>query len=593
MASAQVGSLPNAPPRDGRPAPPAPAGTGSIRGRIVDAQSGLPVARAHVRLLPLGGGSAPAQVTTDDTGTFSFQTLAAGSYIVDVDRTSYLHARYPEPGKTVRTSNRRLTISDGEAAPAITLPLYRGSVIAGRVVDPNGDPLEYATVQLLALPASGRGRPAQRGGAQTNDIGEFRIAHLEPGRYVLLVVPRNNGARETYVGMSAGRPFNASDQPSEPQPLPTYYPGVPSLGQAQPLTIRRGESSVGLEMAIIESAAAWVRGTVVDTSGAPVGCCGGIQIRPIQSEVPFFGGSGTAIRPDGTFVTSLAPGEYELTATLTPRGVEGPPPPNSQRFGRTTISVGGDLSDVSLVVAPPARISGKLVLDGTSPLPDVTSNPNRPLVVFAGQNDGEICRSGRFDLRPDLTFTIDGIFGTCTPRASGIVSGWTVKSVQYGGKEMLDQRMAFEPSQDLRDVRVVLSDKHTELAVEVNDDGGAPTSDFVALVFSTDRAKWTEGSSSVRLVPGAVPSSSPPRSAASPFASPAAAAVPPQPRKIMNLPDGDYYVVAIDDIATDGWRDAALLEKMVSAATHVTLVDGSPVAISVRRMKLADLVPER
>lgn len=570
VAWAQVGSLQAAPPRDRTPAP-VRTGTASIQGRVVDSQTGVPIARAHVRVIPAPDPS-NALVTTDDSGTFAFRSLAAGSYMLDAEKAPYLAARYPEAGKTVRGMTKRLTLGDGESLPSITIPMSRGSVIAGRVLDANGEALEFANVQLLALPPSGHGRPMQRGGAGTNDLGEFRMAHLDAGKYLVLVVPRNNGVPDLGV---PGDVVAA-------QPLPTFFPGVASVDQAQPITIRRGESVTGLEITIVESFAAVVSGTIVDASGQPVACCGGISVRPIVNDMPLFGGSGAAIRPDGTFRVRLAPGEYELSVNLVPRGVGGPPPPGSERLGRTQISVGADLSNVTIVVGGGAKVSGRVVLDGAGTPPAVPANPNINLVSLASPQDGRMCRAGRLELTPELTFTIDGVFGTCIPRASGNVGGWTVKSIQYRGKEMLDLPVAFEPGQQLRDVRVVLSDKHTELALRVTDDGGAPTRDFVALVFSADRTRWTEGSSSVRMT---FPPPASPRATATADA--------PRPLTMNNLPAGDYFAIAIDDIASDGWQDPGLLEKIAYAATHVSLADGSPAEVSLRRLKLADLVPDR
>lgn len=63
-----------------------------------------------------------------------------------------------------------------------------------------------------------------RGGNQANDLGEFRIPRLEPGRYLLQVRPQ------------PGRFMDDSMLPAEPQPqpIPTYYPGVLAMDQAQP-----------------------------------------------------------------------------------------------------------------------------------------------------------------------------------------------------------------------------------------------------------------------------------------------------------------------------------------------------------------------
>src|SRR5262245_16569535 len=95
--------------------------------------------------------------------------------------------------------------------------------------------------------ASGR-RPLQQNQSSTNDLGEFRLARLEPGNYVLFVAPR----RDAMVGFDEplvdGRP---SDQ-TPAQPLPTYFPSALSLDQAQPIAVARGESISGIEVTLSE-----------------------------------------------------------------------------------------------------------------------------------------------------------------------------------------------------------------------------------------------------------------------------------------------------------------------------------------------------
>jgi hypothetical protein len=82
FATAQV-----APPRD-RPngSPPPLVGTGVIKGRVVDGQSGTAVTRARVRLNYVGPGVQRPTVTTDDSGTFVFSGLPAGSYMLMADK---------------------------------------------------------------------------------------------------------------------------------------------------------------------------------------------------------------------------------------------------------------------------------------------------------------------------------------------------------------------------------------------------------------------------------------------------------------------------------------------------------------------------
>src|SRR5262249_13125934 len=158
-------------------------------------------------------------------------------------------------------------------------------------------------VQVLRLPRTGRGRPQMRGGASSNDLGEFRIARLEPGRYLLLAIPRR-----TFLG-----PFGQPDEPTgEPQPSPTFYPGAVTMDQAQPIAIERGASVGGLDLMLADGATATITGSIVDASGQPVMRNASVMARAVMKEVPSGWDAGAAtVKPDGTFQLKLAPGEYQ------------------------------------------------------------------------------------------------------------------------------------------------------------------------------------------------------------------------------------------------------------------------------------------
>ena len=67
-------------------------------------------------------------------------------------------------------------LAQNDHAVEVTIPLYRGGAIAGRVVDANGGAVENARVTVLWLPRSGR--PLIRASTQTNERGDFRIGKL-------------------------------------------------------------------------------------------------------------------------------------------------------------------------------------------------------------------------------------------------------------------------------------------------------------------------------------------------------------------------------------------------------------------------------
>ena len=123
--------------------PPPTTGTATIKGRVVDAQTGAGVARARVRLQ--APGNRPP-VMTDDTGAFKLTEAPAGMFYLSIDRSGYMTTRVPEPGRTIRASVKPLAIVDGQTLDAGTLRLYRGGVIAGRVIDAHGEPAEFTQI---------------------------------------------------------------------------------------------------------------------------------------------------------------------------------------------------------------------------------------------------------------------------------------------------------------------------------------------------------------------------------------------------------------------------------------------------------------
>ena len=422
-------------------------------------------------------GNRPA-LLSDGSGAFEFTSLPAGAFHLSADKAGYTTTRHPEQGRTIRGSNQPLRVADRQTLADITVKLYRGAAIAGRVVDAYGDPVEFAHVQILMVPRSGRGMPMPRGGNSTNDLGEFRMSRLEPGSYLLVVSPRNQ-----------------PDDPSEAQSVATYYPGVASLDEAQPVAVERAQTVQGVEIMMVEATVSIVSGTVVDQKGQPA-AGGGIQVRRASGDVSDFWGFGGPIRPDGTFRLKLAPGEYELEARGTRAGVIGPSREGDELMGILRVSVtGAPQPDLTIQLAPGAVMAGRIILDGDgSPPPD----PQSLRIALGSTAPAGNCRSGRSEVAADWTFRIEGMVGTCTvlPIPAG---RWNVKSLLRGDVNLLDQPIKFAPGQVWRNVQLVLSDQSTRLTLDVTDDHGLPTREYVAVVFARDRTKWTENSRYVRI----------------------------------------------------------------------------------------------
>jgi carboxypeptidase family protein len=545
------------PPRDRVQTPP--TGTAIVKGRVIDAQTGMALARARVRLQ--GPGNRPPALT-DETGAFRLTEAPAGIFYLSIERSGYMAARVPEPGRTVRASAKPLVVVDGQTLDAGVVRLYRGGVIAGRISDLHGEPAEFVQILVLRLPSSGHGTPQQRGGGSTNDLGEFRLPRLEAGRYLVRAQTRNT----------------APDDPTETQPVPTYYPGVASMDQAQSITIERGQVATGVEFMVLDGTSSAVSGTVVDAKGEPLSSGAYVNARTlndIASDGMTFGGAG--VRQDGTFRLKLAPGEYQLEVQAPQTGISGP---DGQQFGRLRISVGSaPLSGLTVTMGPGATMSGKLVFEGESPLPASLDQ----ITIGAGQiPGGGNCQSGRGVTIPDGTFRVQGILGTCAVRAMGNIGRWAIKSVTRDDVDLMDRPIAFEPGQRLTNVRVVLTDRRTALELEVTDERGLPTREYVAMVFTQDRTKWNEMSQHVRLyLPPAQVAASPGRGTNGSATVTAARAE--RRDALLGLPPGEYYAVAVEDLPMEGARDADVLESLAGDAVRLTLTDAAPARVSLRR----------
>ena len=550
---AQAQSLP---PRD---APPLrqPAGTARVQGRIVDAHTGSVLPRARVRLLGPGGERLP--MLSDANGQFEFAELPAGSFSVNVERSGYIQSRYPELGRSVRANSRALTLAEGQILRDIVVPLYHGGVITGRVIDRYGEPVENALVRVQSRRRSGRG-PEMLSAASTNDLGEFRIPRLQAGAYFVLAVIRSR-----------------DDDPAEALPLPTYYPGVASIDQAQPVTVERGQTVSAIDVVLLDAAANWVSGMVVDASGQPVDS-GGISIRHVSVDSGP-GDAFTQVRRDGTFRTRLPPGDYELEAFSSRPGVSGPRS-DDQLFGVAYVSLSGEpVTGVTIRVGRHTTISGRLVFEGESALP---SNPQQIPLFLVGRSGVRCRRGGRAEIASDWTFRIVDPMGTCS-FSVGTSGPWIPKAVLRNGEDLIDAAVTLMAGQSMRDVQVVFTDRRTEMKLQVADDHGLSTRDYVAVAFAVDRTKWVEGSRFVRLY---VPPTQPPRAAAArEFRGGIGPPPGERPDALRALPEGEYYVAAVDDLPADGWYEPATLDALTRDAVRVRIREGDSVDVSLRRTR--------
>ena len=254
------------------------------------------------------------------------------------------------PGKEVRLRNAyfvtaKSVVKDAEGNPVLHSPgdyniavrghrdidfrLPRGSVLSGRVLDQDGEPLVRASIRAMRYRfVQGERRIEPGGSAETDDRGQFRIYGLAPGTYFVSATaqPADAGASGRMVAMSTpvgSVVGNLAADPHTPGSLtyaPTYYPGVPAVSDAAAVTVPIGEEVPGIDFSLQLVTAARVTGMVVGPSGVASNTT--VMLVPDDSR----GMSGQSysgrVGRDGSFsISNVPPGRY--SARLVVRDAEG------------------------------------------------------------------------------------------------------------------------------------------------------------------------------------------------------------------------------------------------------------------------------
>lgn len=602
------------PPRDPRAEPSTPpVGTGTVSGRVVDAATGQPLPRARVRL----SGRAPRSVLTDAQGVFTFEKVAAGAVNLSAEKAAYVNAMLPDMRRSMRRAG--MMLAEGQKLEGLTLSMWRGGGISGRVLDPYGDPIEGVGLSAILVPAAGRTntRSMMRGSQSTNDIGEFRIGRLEPGTYYLLAMPRRQDFGPRGRGMEEEETSTALGR--------TYYPGVPSVDQAQPITLEKGQSVTGIELTVLETPITKVTGLVTDSKGQAVSG-GNIMVRSAATAAMGWSEGGGQIQEDGSFEMRLQPGEYILEAMVRPRderaGGGGPQARREQEQGSVKLAVSGEeMSGVVITSGGGATASGRFVFEGDKPPPP---NLAQAMVNFTDPNSAggpSNCRmSGRPTVNADGTFLAERIFGTCIVGA-GAPGGWQFKSVLHRGTDITRRPIDFQGGQPMTDLQVVFTDRVGELTFEVSDDAGTDVSEYVVLVFPADKSLWSDpravrphvvsrerdammaamGGMMMRMemtsgfMTGASMTATGPGIATRPgTGSPGGSATPGAmlpggaTQALRGLLPGDYFAIALDDASYEDVRDPGFLGTIAPFATRISVGAGETKSVPLRRATLPD-----
>jgi hypothetical protein len=404
----------------------------SVEGIAVKSTTGEGIKRVTVQLTPLGAGQERYSTLTENNGRFIIRNIAPGRYAIHASGNGYMQEA-SEKGKG-NTQVSILDLTPGKNVSGIAFRLVPPGVITGTVYDEDGDPVTRAQVRALRVAGSGAHRQVGGGDSgQTNDLGEYRIWGLQPGKYL--------------VATTYQPPQSSQGQPTDEVYLPTFHPSTPDTSQAAVVEVEPGVEASGIDVDIRRAHAVTVRGRVM--VDGPVKSLRGIYVsltpRAAEGSYSALNYGGAVQNDSGDFeIRGVPPGPYDLSAAW----FDG----KRNLFGRAPVEVSNaNLDGVTFVLGSPITLVGRFRVEGSNQF-DFT---RLGLQLSPIDNTRGGWNAG---IKPDGTFVVENVNdGNYRVRVSGFPEEYYVKSAREGGSEVIESGLNVSRSQPPTPLEIVLS----------------------------------------------------------------------------------------------------------------------------------------
>jgi len=543
-----------------------------IEGRVTSVQTGEALKKATVHLtlsrspsmwpdaMEFGNGASRSQgysATSAGDGTFRIDGIEPGDYELSGERNGYLRTEYGAKGPM--QSGLVLTLRPGQQVTNVILKLNPQAVISGKVLDEDGDPVPRTWVQVFKRSwQRGKREVLPHGGANVNDLGEFRLANLSPGKY-FLCASMMNFTRSNEEAAPPGKP--------DVRPIRTCLPNATTLEAATPIDIAAGQDLSGLDIRLRSADTYHVRGKIVGDLREGDGPNLALFLAPRDEDMLFFGTNQTSMNKDRTFdMPGVVPGSYTLHVFFMSE--------NFRVAAHELIDVGqGDVNDVVVTIAPGGSLHGQVRLEG---MPQAGVNAvnlaNVSVYLSPAESIAMFGPTPRATSKSDGTFVLDDFSAGKYYVRTNAPAGAYVKSVRFGQQEILGKEL--DLSQTISgDLEIIFRSGTAEVdgTVQLADRAGSSSTGQPASAPAT----------LIVLIPDVLNADG--------YGISYGSANQLSSFTIKNVPPGRYRACALESAKRDDVEDPQVLKQLESRGTEVELKENDHKQIQLPVISSDDL----
>jgi hypothetical protein len=578
---------------------PAPA---SIQGIVTDSRSNMPIGKVTVELRNPGTAPVVASTITDSDGRFYLNNVKPGLYRVVAMRPGYASAELGQrrPGGP----SQNLSLASGQRVADLRLSMIQAGAISGHVFD-NGAPVGIADV-LAAKVTYIEGQPSVDLvlTSRTNDLGEYHIFWLPPGKYVVVAIVWDTASNAPYFMTPDGSNDNTFQQArrglravfnrasgsgaaENEAHIPFFYPNTSDPQNASVIDVRPGSDFRNVDIQASAVITRRVKGTLTGAIPPPnpaairAGLPGGPSVRmiPLQQVL----GTNDAQYPqtqadaNGSFeFKNVIAGRYMLLASAGPLS------------GSIPVEVRDrDIDGISVALVPGLAVSGQVIIEGAAPgtlvppglrvilrgEPFIANTPTYGNSVMPNGNFAipapppnanatpqAAPPSGLYRVLVTPILTAPPLAGATPAPVPPVLQNAYVKSIRSGEIDVLRDGLRVDHAID--DLKIVIGINPGGLSGKVMDDRHQPVASAVVALVPNNNLRYHVIHRWVSTDAGGV------------YQFPVVA-------------PGEYLLFAWESIEPGGWQDAGVLREYEPQGKAIHVDEGGKVTLDL------DAIPAR